>query len=253
MGGITLENVEKKLLGKIDRKKGGLQYARSLFSGVDPVTTPNGYADFDEPTQSKIRNTVIIVAVYGDSSSFKGLASDMQSPSESRAITLGLCHFLRKTAPTITMLELSFKDDQGDFKIEECLDGSLRGINQISFFMKQAAKGFSARFCHLNTKSREAGSAVPRPTDLITVFNDAAMLALPTSGPCPESDLTLRRVASLTATSPGHNDIKSSLLANQYGAGGSESRIFSHVDANGSDEENGDKKNKEPTCPCIIM
>ena len=64
--------------------------------GCQRPGSPIANADHDEPKQNKIRNAVITVAVYGNGSSLKGLASDKQSGSESTAITVGLCHFLCK-------------------------------------------------------------------------------------------------------------------------------------------------------------
>ncbi len=93
--GITTGNIQEKLRAKINRDP-GLTYARSLFSQIDLLATISRYATYNEQEQNKIRNAVITVAVYGNGSSLKGLASDKQSGSESTAITVGLCHFLCK-------------------------------------------------------------------------------------------------------------------------------------------------------------
>jgi hypothetical protein len=207
--GITIGNIQKKLLKKIDRDT-GFPYAIALFSGEDLPATISRYAGYDEPKQNKIRNAVITVAVYGNGISLKGLASDEQPRSESTAITVGLCHFLCKVAPNSTVLLKLFNDDNGQFKIPDYLDDESRGIKEISLLFKQGAKNFSQVFCARQAQG-DSASAKLSPPNYVGIFDSAVMLVEPTSSP-----LTYDRLAShVSAVSPGR-PLTAPLLEHQH-------------------------------------
>jgi len=215
LSGITIGNIQKKLLKKIDLAT-GLPYANALFSGENLPETIS-YDRCDKTEQNQIRNAVITVAVYGNGISLKGLASDEQPRSESTAITVGLCHFLCKVDPECTVLFKQFTDDGGHFTISDSLEQELRGINEISFLFKRGAKQFSQVFCNRQTQV-DSASAKPSPPNYVRIFDSAVMLVESNS-----SSLTCDRLAS-------HS------YADSQGGNGS-GKESEHIEAKGTNEK----------------